>query len=517
MKRTRKFAAFVASILAVACMAAPMATSFYAEAAGETYSIVINNSATGHTYDAYQIFSGDLSTENGSKILSNIKWGSGQTNNAVGSDATDKAATLTDSAAALAFAKTLTLNTTPTGTVNTSTDGKYTISGLEPGYYLVKDRDASLTGADDAYTAFIMEVVGNAEATVKSAKPTVDKQVYDNDDSVTTGDNNGWGETADHAINESFQFKLIATIPRDSDYAYYEKYKLVFTDTMSEGVTFDSIASVKIGSVDVPVYAEGTAEDGYVCTASQSQAGGSWTLTINDVLKYDADLTDADTTIEVVYNAHLNESAKVNKASGDTTNANTVGLQYSNNPNVTGAEAGNELGKTPDDTVWVFTYEVDNTKVDQDSNPLPGAGFKLYNGNGEVGLIYDNGLNAYRPVKTGENAEEMTSAETTGKFNIVGLDAGAYTLKETNVPTGYNKCADVEVIIGATHSENADGAGATVTLSDTSTMNVTITNQKGSSLPSTGGIGTTIFYVGGGALVVGAGVLLIAKKRMSNK
>ena len=504
MKHTRK----LLSLLLALVMVFALATTAFAE--GTTYSITINNSAEGHTYEAYQIFTGDLS----GTTLSNIVWGSGISEDgqtALG-DAAAKAVTLKDEADAKAFAKAVApYLTTAAGSANTVTNGKYVISNLAAGYYLVKDKDNSLSGADDAYTSYILQVVGNTSVSPKSAKPTVDKQVHDETGDAEAGAVDGWGESADHAINESFQFKLIAKLPADTDFSAYETYKVVFTDTMSGGVTFESIASVTVDGVTL------TAGQ-YTATATAGQAGGSWTLTIKDIKTIDGvNLTDG-ADIVVIYNAHLNENAQVNHESGTTTNQNKVYLEYSNNPNASGE---GELGKTPEDIVWVFTYEVDNTKVDatdsKNKTPLAGAGFRLYDSTGttEIGLIYDNTISAYRPVKSGETAEEMKSADETGVFNIKGLDAGTYVLKETTVPAGYNKCADTTIVIKATHAEAADGASATTTLSSDSNVTNTIENKQGSTLPSTGGIGTTIFYVLGSVLVLAAVVLLVTKKRMS--
>lgn len=504
MKRLKRMASLILALaLALALVLAVPAM------AAETYSITINNSAEGHTYEAYQIFTGDLS----GTTLSNIVWGSGisEAGQTALGDAAAKAETLKTEADAKAFAKEVApYLTTAAGSANTVTDGKYVISGLAAGYYLVKDQDGSLTGEDDAYTAYILRVVGNTSVGPKSAKPTVDKQVHDETTDAEAGAVDGWGETADHAINESFQFKLIANLPADTDFAAYEKYKVVFTDTMSTGVTYESIESVTVDGVTLMA-------GQYTATATTGQAGGSWTLTIEDIKSIsNVNLVDGADVV-VIYNAHLNENAQVNHESGTTTNQNKVYLQYSNNPNAGGAGS---LGKTEEDSVWVFTYEVDNTKVDatdpESKAPLAGAGFKLYDSTGatEIGLIYDATISAYRPVKSGETAEEMTSANDTGVFNIKGLDAGTYVLKETTVPSGYNKCADTTIVIKATHVEDASGASATTTLSSDSNVTNTIENKAGSTLPSTGGIGTTIFYVVGGILVIGAGVVLVTKKRM---
>lgn len=513
MKRMKK----LVSVLLAAVMVLAMTTTVFADG----YTITINNEATGHTYEAYQIFTGDLS--NG--VLSNIVWGSGIT--ADGQTALQNKYVTAETKSAAGVAEALTndnavlfakdaagyLTTTKVDSTYNETGKNYTISGLAAGYYLVKDQDRSLTGKDDAYTSYILQVVENTKVSPKSAKPTVDKQVHDETNDAEAGAVEGWGESADHTINESFQFKLIANLPADTDFGAYEKYKVVFNDTMSDGVTFESIASVTVDGVPL------TSEQ-YTATATDGQAGGSWTLTITDIKSIDGVNLTNGADIVVIYNAHLNENAQVNHESGTTTNQNKVYLQYSNNPNASG-EGDNELGKTPEDIVWVFTYEVDNTKVDATNSinktPLAGAGFRLYDSTGttEIGLIYDSTISAYRPVKSGETAVEMTSADSTGVFNIKGLDAGTYVLKETTVPSGYNKCADTTVVINATHVEDASGSSATTTLSSDSNVTNTIENKQGSTLPETGGMGTTIFYVIGAILVIGAGVVLITRKRMS--
>ena len=512
MKTTKKLLA----LLVAAMLLVSLLPTALAEGEPTTYTITINSNVVYHTYQAYQIFTGDYS--NGK--LSNIQWGSGispegQTalqnkyDTAETKSAEGVAKALTESNDAAAFAKEAAKYLT--GTPATSTfdggNGNYKISGLLPGYYLVKDENGSLDNKYDAYTAFILEVVGGKTVTPKSARPTVDKQVHDETGDAEHGATDGWGETADHAINESFQFKLIAQLPVDSDFAYYATYKVEFVDTMSDGVTFESIASVTVDGVTLT-------NDGYTCNASAGQSGGTWTLTIANIKAIPGVDLNNGADIVVIYNAHLNESAQVNHENGTTSNKNDVYLKYSNNPN------GDGMGQTTPDSVWVFTYEVDNTKVDgtdpDKKTPMAGAGFKLYDstGNNEIGLIYDDNLDAYRPVKGQEVAEEMISAQTTGVFNIKGLDAGTYVLKETKVPDGYNKCADLIIVINADHREIDDGS-ATTTLSSDSNVTNEILNKQGSTLPSTGGVGTTLFYVVGSILVIGAVVLLVSKKRMN--
>lgn len=519
MKKTRKIAAFVASVLAVACMAAPMATSFSAEAASITITGISTSQA--HTFEVYQVFTGSLADGK----LGNLKWGSGVSaygattvnpGDAVAEAIITELTGLTNPKGSEIVSK-FTLSSTKACEDVTSSSDSVTIDGLADGYYIVKDVTA-LGNKDDANSAWIVQVAGSAEIGIKNAKPTVDKQVLDETTDAEAGATEGWGESADHAINESFKFKLKANIPFDTDFAAYETYKVVFNDTMSAGVTFEEIESVTVDGVTIDALKY------KVAGVDAGEAGKTWTLTIDDIKTAGTgiDLSDG-ADIVVIYKAHLNEAAiRHNEtATATDTNNNKVSLSYSNNPDATGAGGADQLGKTPEDYVWVFTYDVNNTKYADtatDGKELAGAEFKLYDSTGttEIGLIYDETLTAYRPIKAGETATAMTS-NATGKFNIAGLDAGTYVLKETKTPDGYNTCADTTIKIGATHVENSSLTSADLTLSEDSTMSNSIINKSGSSLPSTGGIGTTIFYVAGGALAVGAGVLLISKKRTSNK
>lgn len=534
MKNFKKFTAAIAATLMAASLSIPMATSFTASAAADVTITQVGEGT--HVYTAYTIFTGTVTknAESGAVTLESPTWANPdkaadllaalQADATIGSvftDCTTDAASVakamgsinSNTPQAAALAKVIANNKTLVGTAVTSTDN---VLSLDNGYYVIIDELAEgSSNVNTAVSAYILQVVGNDPITLtaKAEKPTVDKQVYDNDDSAAEGDNNGWGESADHAINESFQFKLTATIPANADFAAYETYKVVFNDTMSKGVTFESIKSVKVAGNDTDI----KDNTDVTSTATIGQAGGNWTLTIDDILKYDNDLTDG-ATIEVIYNAHLNPDAIISTESdeGVNTNNNKVSLSYSNNPNATGENE--TLGTTTEDYVWVFTYDVKNTKYKNsvaDGNELANAGFRLYDSTGttEIELIYDEDKSAYRPIGEGETGVEMKSAAN-GVFNIIGLDAGTYTLQETTTPDGYNKCEDITITIAATHKENANATSADLTLTETNGDN-DIVNKSGSELPSTGGIGTTLFYLGGGCMVAVAGIFLITKKRMS--
>ena len=209
MKHTKK----LASLLLALVLAFALAVPAFAE---DGYSITITNSATGHTYEAYQIFTGDLAEKDGKKVLSNIVWGSGisEAGKTALNNAATKAETLKTEADAKAFAKEVApYLTTAAGSANTVTNGKYVISGLAAGYYLVKDKDGSVTGENDAYTEYIIKVVADVEATPKSDVPEVEKKVEDTNDS--TGKTSGWQDSADYDIGDSVPFQLKATLAND--------------------------------------------------------------------------------------------------------------------------------------------------------------------------------------------------------------------------------------------------------------------------------------------------------------
>ena len=511
MRNMRKL---LSLLLALAMVFSLAVTAFADEATGETeapaettYTITIP-AGDAHNYEIYQIFTGDLHGD----VLSNIKWGQNGTGtkdalvdettlnavkNASGSNA-EKLAVI------LEYVDLSTPFRTVTGSATEDVDVE-----VAPGYYLLKD--ASLPSEDDAYTTFIVLVVKDVEISRKAAKPGIDKQVWDEaDDAETAGQN--WGETADHELNETFQFKLIATLTGDKDYADYETYKLIFHDSMSAGVTFESIDKVTVNGTEI---------SGYTHTATAGQAGGSWTLTIADLKQFDADLTDG-CVVEVIYNAHLNNNAVIGNIDD---NLNEVFLEYSNNPNWEGSGEGDgdepggdedePTGKTEKDTVWVFTYEVKVNKVDgaDTTKKLPGAEFKMKNSDGKW-LQVDANSKVLGWTTDETQASVLMSGED-GVFSVIGLDHGTYFLVETKAPEGYNLIAgDIEVKVEATHEEvTADSAKTVFTVNGKS--EITVENKAGIVLPETGGMGTTMIYILGAVMVLGAGVLLVTKRRMA--
>lgn len=527
----------LAALLAVAMVCA-MAIPAFAYNPGETKEDL----NTKHDYGAFQIFDGVISKDN--ETLSGVDWGQNITepdiflgnlklDSTIGNQFSN-AKTAQDVLMviskwhdsdddSIAFARVVCSYLYPDADAKPKpvrTDHTGGINIPKPGYYLIVDTS---TFSDDdfyhAYNSFFLLNVPQAPYVVlvnhKVVKPTVEKEVYDNNDIGSTG---GWGSSADHAINEPFQFRLIAKLPASENngraYDYYKKYTVCFNDTLSDGITFDKLDKVEIANVDGgnPQVIDAA---NYTRNPNGSQ---SFKLSIDNVKTCAAAAglnLNEGATITVTYTAHLNEKAYVNIAGGGTDNKNRVYLEYSNNPRIS-----TSLDHTPESEVCVYTYQLNNTKYHDDDttgNELAGAGFRLYSGKDctkeqEIKLKKNTTDGTYSPYFGADAGDEMFSDEH-GQFNVKGLDAGTYYLKETTPPDGYSACKVIPVTIKADHSRNDQ-----VNLEGSNLTNDIVNIKAGGiTLPSTGGIGTTLFYVVGGGLMVAAIVLLVTKKRMENK
>lgn len=521
----------LAALLAVAMLCAMAIPAF-------AYNTEENLNGT-HGYSAFQIFKGVISKDN--QTLSNVEWGQNiphyedflaklKEDPTLGNlfneadDVQDVLAVISkwhdSDNDSIAFARFVCnylysdANADPKPVITDHTGG---INIPESGYYLIVDTTYfNLGDFYHAYNSFFLLNVPQAPYVVlvnhKVVKPYVEKEVYDNQDGTNEA---GFGSSADHAINEEFQFQLTATLPASENngraYDYYDEYAVLFNDTLSKGITYDRLDSVVIESNGIP-YDITNDSSKYEVDDSRLESDHYFVVGIPDVKACGAGLNLNDgATITVTYTAHLNDNAAVNSTSGSTENKNKVQLQYSNNPRNSAY-----WGFTPESEVCVYTYQLNNTKYhdeDKPGNELEGAGFRLYSDEAcehEVELYKEGDF--YYPITTGKTAVEMKSAAN-GQFNVKGLDAGTYYLKETTPPAGYSACDKTPIVISATHDEH------NVNLSGESNLNNKIINKKagGITLPSTGGIGTTLFYVIGGGLMVAAAVLLITKKRMENK
>ena len=493
----------LAALLAVAMLCAMAVPAFADEVsgAGTTATFKITAPAGNHKYEIYQIFTGDYSNKNDVDTLSNIKWGTNGkydghtiavgasvdkavlddiTNNATGSDA-EKLAVITKYA-------------NLTNPVATITNGE-TYSAVA-GYYLIKDKDNSLSGTE-TYTTYLVKVVGDVTITPKTSDtPTFFKKLKDTND--TTGVSSDWQDSADYDIGDKVPFKLEGTVP--SDYEQYATYYYAFHDVAEHGLTFDETS--------VEVFVDGTKiTSGYTVTTPATD-GCTFEVIFNDLKTISA--VNKSSHIVVTYNATLNDTAVLGKEG----NVNQALLEYSNNPN------GEGTGKTPWDNVIVFTYQVVVNKHANavDGNLLPGAEFTLEK------ILKDDAKETVAVVKSEDGAT----------FTFKGLDDGDYILTETKTPEGYNSIAPIKFTVTAEHTiiwgtetrntilTSLTGTAATGEITFTAaenkdTLTTNVVNKAGTTLPSTGGIGTTIFYVVGGGLMVAAIVLLVTKKRMENK
>lgn len=467
-----------------------------------SYTITINNPVEGHTYEAFQVFKGDLSGD----TLSNIQWGSNVDASTLGS-AEETAKKLESATFNSTEAKNFATLINEKLTGGPAGSGTATITGLAAGYYLIRDKT-------DATSAFILTVVKDVAVTPKIGVPKVEKKVKDIND-TTDAALSGWQDSADHDINDKVPFQLTATLP--ANYDSYNSYFLSFTDELSAGLTYNGDAKVYVVNGD-----ERKDVTNYFYVASN---GAQYAIQDLKQIAVDGAATiNKDTKIVVEYTATLNEKAIF----GSKGNPNTVKLTYSNNPNNSGE--GNQkpntpptppttppttppggTEETPRDTVIVFTYKTVVNKVNQNQQPLAGAEFTLSK------KMKDGSLKEVKVVKNTDGTE----------FSFNGLDDGTYVLKETKTPAGYNSIADIEFTVTAEHDILSD-APALKSLSgnaksgeleftsnqEAGSLTTKVVNKSGSILPSTGSVGTTLLYVVGTILALAAGILLVTKKRM---
>lgn len=511
MKHMKRFVALFAALALVLAMAVPA----FAEGA-VTYTITIQNPVG--KYEAYQIFKGRLD-EN---TLSDVEWGSGITEagkTALG-NAAIKAKELEQegTAGAQAFAKKVSayLNTASAVASADYTVGasSTTISGLEAGYYLVKNTDNSVVG-DNFYTDFIIQVVKDQTVQPKGDKPTLEKEIRHNDGT--------WGVVGDNQIGDTVEFRTITSVP---DTSRYTTYDYTISDEMSVGLTSNVKSShdvvIKVNDDD-----NKTLDESYYTVTPN---GNKFDVKVDIIKAVENNLMAEGNTLYTYYTGTLNNNALVYD---DGKQDNKAKLTYSNNPN------GDSHGETAEKIVYDWTFKMTVKKVNgaDTEQELTGAKFVLSTKrNLNLGAIDDNGVPTNKDdlISLRENtdgtytiAENGTSGTTyvmtAGKIVIKGLDdAKDYYLYETKAPARYNRLTDpVKVKISANYeSDGSKVEDVTISVDDgsaDSSMTVLVKNNVGTTLPTTGGIGTTIFYLIGGGLMVAAAVLLIAKKRMENK
>lgn len=568
----KKFRMMMALAFAMVMVFAMGITTF---AAG-TGSITINNAGniqSTHNYEGYQVFKGNLSADG--TTLSDIEWGNGVDGTALltelkentayagCTDAASVAKVLegfqNDSTELEAFNAIVAKHLTANKVKGTSATG---LTNLEYGYWFVKDVTTMPTEGTDALSAYILQVVGQATLNIKADAPSITKKIVEGTDRV---------DSNNVAIGDTVTYEIKTAVP---DMTAFNNYYFYVEDTLSKGLTYTpNSLSVTIGgnAYDAEKYTL------TVGTYSET-AGTAISIDFKKLYEdfNDASNTDVAATKEIVitYEATLNENAII----GETGNPNTVKLTYTNDAtwDGTGTPSQGPKGVTPEDKVITYVTEIEITKVvTGTTTPLEGAVFKIEGDTlnkviveGEVftaaadGTYYklkDGSYTTTAPTSTNQDSYASTTqkykmetkktisavqgqtvvyegvSDANGKVKFTGLPAGTYTVTEIAAPAGYNKLdGAITVVVDWTKPTNADEPGITAddetctwkyttsgavttaeTTADGGKITFSVENAAGATLPSTGGIGTTIFYIVGAILVLGAGIVLVTRRRMS--
>ena len=477
MKKTFKklFAALLAAALVLA-----MAVPAFAETNATKGSIKIDHTVSGETYTIYRMFKLDSYNAESNTYSYTVEpaWetffstGAGSSYIDLDSNGHPTWKTGADAAAFAKAALTWAADKKISGTKETATGDTVTFSDLGLGYYLVDSSLGALCGLNTT--------TPNVTIEEKNGQPTIEKKVKSHYD--------GWAEKNTAKIGDTVEFKIVVHVEAGA-----QSYKVA--DTMSDGLTFNS-SSLKVTYKDAPA----TANSDY--TLEPGKNGTTFTLTFKD--SYVADKVGE--AIVVTYTATLNKDAVV------AGNKNRATLHYGNK-------------QTVNKETTTYTHEFDLVKVDGTANEdgthtlLNGAKFKLYETKtSDTALRFvKNADGSYRVALDTENGENVTDTiVVNGKVHISGLDKVNYWLDETLAPDGYNKLTERQEVKLSEGSQNATLETGATTWAE-GNGGVVVENNAGTVLPSTGGMGTTLFYVIGGGLMVAAVVLLVTKKRMEHK
>lgn len=555
-----KHAKRIASVLLVLVMALALMVPALA-ANTNSHTITIDYEKPGHTYTAYQIFEGDIA--NGK--LTNIEWGSGVDGAAVlmalnalapykdckdAKDVADVLAGFADKSGELdAFAEVVGAHlATPSGS-STETKSPYTINVTGDGYYLVKDTGTIAEG--DAATKYVLEVVKDVTVEAKADAPGLDKKI--DPDYDTDGDEVEYNNAA---VGDEVPFKLTSRVP---DMDGYAKYFFIVNDTMSKGLAFNNDVAITIGTTEL---VKGT---DYTVTTGESGADTTIEIVFKNFIQWKG---QAGAPIVITYSATVTDEAEI----GTAGNPNKAVLTYSNNPNITdnGSQDNPDkptqpTGKTPERKTITYVTGVELLKVNQQKETLAGAEFEITgtklnkvivtgqkyvedengtfyllndgtytdqapNGNGEHDAAYADTSTTYmlktvtETVTKAEVVKITATTDSNGILKFAGLSEGEYVITEIKAPSGYNILetpinVKITWVSPVAPSENCqwevESNGAAVV--ENGIIKLTVENRSGATLPSTGGMGTTLFYVLGSILVLGAVILLVTKKRMSGE
>lgn len=525
MKKVFAAAAAIATVFGLA--ATTVAT---ANAAGGNATLTVSTKDAkfaGKTVNAYKMFSATVSSDGGAvshtlndawkPFFKNSDGLTGVTDANVNDKANEYVSKLTGkekdlsafAAKASNWAQTnnITADATATVSKNAATDGKYTatFTNLDYGYYVVAVPGATVADTNSQYAALVRVHSTSVDAEIKGALPTVDKKVQVN----------GTGKDAtDAKIGDTLTFTLTSTIP---DMSAYNTYTFNFKDTLSKGLTFGQVTSVKVGDTTL------TKDTDYTVTTAPADSGKTLlTVAMKDFkTKQQA---NAGKKITVTYTATLNKDAVV----GGAGNVNSATIQYSNNPSTNGT------GESEPSKVRVFTYgftvdKYTGKNYDDTATRLAGAEFTLAHKGGTaisfVKVADSATQNAVYRVAKADEAGATTTITTpaNGKVDFRGLENGEYTLTETKAPAGYNKLASAIGVKVDGQNDGTDTTHATVVIKydnnngsvyDQTASNgvIPVQNKPGVVLPGTGGMGTIAFTVIG-VLVIALGVAWTLKRK----
>lgn len=527
MKKIKKLASF---LLALGMIFALSATAF----AVDDGSITINNATVGASYSVYKVFDLTYSDANGTVAYSYTSTGTGDAlYDALADDASPftLAATTTENVYAVSLKEGKTATDVSTFLKNnesllaqtaekTAASTTVVFDNLPYGYYYITSSLGTVVTIDSA--------MPNATVIDKNQKPGWDPEDPENpDESGNTGkfvaeDANGpYDKTSTAAIGDTAYFKINAYAPKYAGDKLVDTY--TFTDTLDAGFTFNNDLKVTMNGTEL------TQDTDYTVTPDNAANTITVVVKAGTIANY-----PTDAHLSITYSAKVDKDAVYD-------NTNTVSMSWKVYPNDSNGDPDKNKDpydpnnpddpnypKDPDDPTqpapkdpndpsnpsesqtdtYTFGFNIQKYKEEaKEGNELTGAKFKLYDaetGGNEIAVV-KNDDGTYRVAEAGETGVEIEA----GSATIKGLDATTYYLEETVAPDGYNKLdSRVAVAISSADSDHGDGIQNKTT---------DVVNKSGSLLPSTGGIGTTIFYVLGGVLVVGAGVLLIVRKRMSSE
>ncbi len=495
MRKTAKtILAAVLTLLVLSAMLVP------AMAAG-TGTITITNSneavsMNGHTYKAYKIF--DV-TYNAEKTVYDYKIAPAfvsyfeglSLSDDLGEDLDAKAysyvSAISGDEALQAFAKDIYGSRgDAAGSVTADNANSATITGLDNGYYLVYDEGSATPGNNaEKAIANIALTTTDPDATIvlKASVPTIDKKITGVGDSATNTASATGEDAVSATINQHVGFQIDSNVP---DLTGYTNYTYKVSDTMSDALIPDENAKVTIGTDDV------------TSSCEIVYSGQTMTITVPfAIIKNYA----KDTPITITYSARVSADAKIYPDA--TGNSNEAELEYSNNvDDLTIKET------TPPSEVHIYLFSIDVTKVNDKDEKLPGAKFVLKDNNGNfIPVTLSSGRYKVSDTLAATEANATVISDSNGKIYIDGLGEGTYTLTEIEAPATYNLLTDpVEITITATYDTNGN-------VTSVSGNTKTVVNKAGGLLPSTGGMGTVIFTVGGIVVMLAAVIVLVIKRR----